>query len=422
MTDLIRQVEHEPDQPITLTETDIVSIDGVDVVIPVSVYFQLYPSPRVVIESQALSGLAQGKHRKKIELRNGARLEVLLGSLYFNPEKVILIPVSQPVKVIDEDSPLKEVSFAILNFPAFYGQQAEWIRRGGENVLLPHEKLEPSDWSVTISGVPNVRVVTETLKKSRGYGITYNGAITRSDGATFQANDVEALLEALRVFFSIARGAACSLALVLGKDDMGQESLVRWGAHHSEPWLDFHSAFPRIHSNILSELFPEFWTLLMGLEDKKSSTLRAFDWYLQSNVSAPHIGTLLTLAALEGFSYLVLNRERKKGEPAGKYVERALSKLLIPLSLPNNCQELKSMNKWRTGPHALVDIRNDLIHPRKNLGDVSNAAYMEAWELGQWYFELMFLRILDYQGCYQNRMANIYENEESIVPVPWAAR
>ena len=200
MTDLIRPATFEPNQPITLVETHIVNIDGQSVDIPVSVVLQLYPSPRVVIESDTLSDMTRGEHRKRIELRNDARLDVLLGTLPGNPEKVILIPASQPVNVIDKDLPLKEVLFAVLDFPQFYGKQDNWINDGEQCSRIPYAKLETSDWSIDLTGIPNIGRAEETLKQSRGHGITYNGSVTRSDGSTFGAKDVEPLLEALRLF------------------------------------------------------------------------------------------------------------------------------------------------------------------------------------------------------------------------------
>jgi len=301
MTDLIRSAKFEPNLPIPLVETGIVIIDGQRVDIPVSVVLHLYPSPRVVIEADTLSDLAHMGNRREIVLHNGARLDIRLETLSFNPEKVNLIPVSQPVTVIENNSPLQEVSIAILDLPQFYGMQDKWIDDGEACVRIPNARLETPEWWIEITGVPNIGEAAKALKQSRGHGITYKGSITRSDGTTFLAEDVEPLLEALRFFLSIARGASCSLVLVRGQDETGLDSWVRWGAHHTEPWLDYLSAFPRVHSDMLSDLFPEFWILFMEQENSEGSTLRALDWYLQSNVSAPYIGTILTFAALEAF-------------------------------------------------------------------------------------------------------------------------
>ena len=418
MTDLNVPIKFGPNEAIPLEETEIVNIDGQSVDIPVSVVLQLYPSPRVVIESDSLSDLAFMENRRSIVLRSGAHLDVLFGALYFNPEKTILLPASQPVTVIDKDFLLKEVIFTIIDFPEAWGREDKWIN-DEQSVRIPHTKLESSDWSIDITGVQNIREAVKTLQQTRGHGITYTGSVTRSDGTTFRVNDVEPLLEALRFFLSIARGAVCSLALVRGQNEKSQEAWVRWGAHHSEPWRDYHTAFPRMHSDILSDLFPEFWILLMDQENNNGSILRALDWYLQSNVSAPYIGTILTFAALEAFSFLLLN----DGEDGNtkKRIERYLSNMQIPLDLPKSCESLRVLRDWETGPQALVAIRNNLVHPQRDLGGVSNMDYWEAWHLGQWYFELMLLSRLGYQGRYWNRLADMKGNEDPFVPVPWAS-
>ena len=427
MTDLTMPAKFEPNLPIPLVETGIVTIDGQRVDIPVSVVLNLYPSPRVVIEADTLSDLAHMEKSREIVLHNGARLDVRLETLSFNPEKVSLIPVVQPVTVIDNNLPLQEVSIAILDFPQFYGMQDKWIDDGEHCVRIPNSRLGTSEWWIEITGVPNIGEAAKALKQSRGHGITYRGSITRSHGTTFLAKDVEPLLEALRVFLSIARGASCSLVLVRGQDETGLDSWVRWGAHHSEPWLDYHSVFPRVHSDILSDQFPEFWILFMEQEYSKGSTLRALDWYLQSNVSAPYIGTILTFAALEAFSFLLLrdgedgNKNKGKSRSDRERIERTLSNMQIPLDLPKSCESLGALRDWDTGPQALVAIRNNLVHPQRNLVGVSNMDYWEAWHLGQWYFELMLLSRLGYKGRYRNRLADINENEDPFMPVPWAS-
>ena len=60
----------------------------------------------------------------------------------------------------------------------------------------------------------------------------------------------------------------------------------------------------------------------------------------------------------------------------------------IPLDLPKNCESLRVLRDWDTGPQALVAIRNNLVHPQKNLGGVSNTHYWEALASGS-----MVLRI-----------------------------
>ena len=51
---------------------------------------------------------------------------------------------------------------------------------------------------------------------------------------------------------------------------------------------------------------------------------------------------------------------------------------------------------------------------------MSDYAIDEAWNLGQWYIEMMLLSMLGYQGNYVNRLAPWRDDEQAIPPVPWA--
>ena len=416
---------HEPNQPITVENTDIVEIDGQSTHVPVNVIFRSLPFPSVIIEAHRLPLLVLGKERLQITLANGARLEVMVQS--FNPGTLrgSLIPARQPVNVLDKRVPLKSLHFSILNFPELYGNQMKWRSiDGGASIAIPHTRIEASDWCVEITGVQNISDVVKTLKRQGGYGVTYNGAITRSDQADFTVEEVEVLLTALRTFLSFARGTSCSLALVEGKDQYGQQSWIRWGAHHVAPWNGQRSWF-RCHSgdDILSELFPRLWRLFENGDEWKQTILRTVDWYLLSNESATHTGIILSQAALERFSHRILERGKNRAESTGKFIRSALEELNIESQIPSTCGELKSLqqtHRWEDGVHALVNIRNDLVHPTVKLGDISHYAHYDAWNLGQWYIEMMLLSKLGYQGSYVNRLATRHSETKPILPVPWA--
>ena len=223
--------QHEPNQPITLANTSIVEVDGQPVEVPVEVVFRLLPSPTVVIEADALPNIVLIKERFQIRLGNGAELEAMVQSFNLGTSQGSLIPARQPVDVIDKGLPIKNVNFGILNFPEVYGNQSLWACDGQHYTAIPHAKLDTSDWCVEITGVSNISDVAKTLRQDRGYGLTYTGVITRQDNVEFSVKTVERLLTALRFFLSFARGASCSLALVQGIDQNGQQSWLRWGAH-----------------------------------------------------------------------------------------------------------------------------------------------------------------------------------------------
>ena len=188
-----------------------------------------------------------------------------------------------------------------------------------------------------------------------------------------------------------------------------------------EPWMNVTSWFSELNGDdTLSELFPKFWNLLESDEEQRGTILRAVDWYLQSNVSPPYVGIILTVAALERLSFQVLGRERC--ERTGEFIKKALEQLHIPLDLPGSCETLSEIQSWEHGPHAVVAIRNDLTHPKQKYGRVSNYAIHEAWNLGQWQIEMILLHMLEYRGDYVNRLAGWGEQSQALVPVPWTEK
>ena len=412
---------HELNQPVTTENTHIVEIDGQSTDVPVTVTFRLAPYPTVVLEADELPGQVLSKERFKVALANGARLETMLRS--FNPgtHKGSLIPARQPVTVIDNGVPLREVDFCVLNLPVVYGNQMKRSTDEGTSTAVPHIRIEASGWCVEMSGVQDIRNVVTILKRERGYGVTYKGRITRSATAGFTVEAVKPLLTALRTFLSFARGAWCSLALVRGKDQSGRQSWVRWGTHHVARWTNQRSWFGHHGGDdILSDLFPKFWRLFESDDEWQETIRRTIDWYLLSNESATHVGVILTQAALERLSHQILGRGKEGKEPAGAFIRKALEELHLELDIPSSCGGLKDLQQtcdWDDSLHALVAMRNDLVHPTAKLGDVSHYAHYEAWNLGQWYIEIVLLKELGYQGKYMNRLASPYNDLVPFEPV-----
>ena len=288
--------------------------------------------------------------------------------------------------------------------------------------LLPHVTMEPGVWRVELTAVPDVWNVVEELKHDSGYSIIYSGTLSRVDGAPFQSNDAAHILTALRAFLSFARGAACGITLIDGEDKGGQISWVRWGTYHTEPWKRRSSWFRELNgADVLSTLFSSFVRRLEKDAGQKYSLLRAIDWYTQSNITAPYIGVILTLASLECLAGLVLGRDKRKWELTGNFIKESLVQSGIPVEIPEACTALPKIKKdWEHGPHAVTSVRNDLVHSKPKLAGVSDYAIHDAWKLGQWYFEMMLLSMLDYQGDYVNRLASWDDHDQYVLPVPWA--
>ena len=412
---------HDPIEPFAEENTDIVEIDGQEINVPVTVVFGPFPSPGIVIKVDQLPGFLLGKERFEIALGNGARLEAMVRSLNPGTGRGSLVPARQPVNVIDKGVPLRLVKFSILNYPKFYSNQMKWYSDEQCQIAVPHTELEAADWRVEFTGLINRPEVDETIRREKRYGVTYNGVITRSDGADFTVKEVETLLEALRTFLSFARGASCSLASVEGTDRFGKRAWVRWGAHYVASGNKRQLLIRQVdgEDDFHSELIPRFWFLFERGDEWKTTILRSINWYLQSNESPPYIGLILTLAGLERLAYQLLGRAKEK-DRTGEFIEKALRKLNIESELPDSCKHLRKVGVWEIGPHALTAVRNDLIHPEERLGNLSHDVYREAWNLGQWYVEMILLKKLRFEGEYVNRLQGWRDRGQAIQCVPWA--
>ena len=134
-------------------------------------------------------------------------------------------------------------------------------------------------------------------------------------------------------------------------------------------------------------------------------------------------GLLLTQAALESISRHVLVEAQgtlSKGgftalRASGK-IRRLLSDLTIPIQIPSSLEQLSVANaSWDDGPHAVTAIRNLVTHSYE-----SSPPVLEAWQLAQWYLELVLLRLFAFNGSYSNRTKQ-GKYIGQVEPVPWTA-
>ena len=315
----------------------------------------------------------------------------------------------------------------MLNFLEFYGQQDKWIDVDGHSHRLGAVKIEHNGLRIEISQDPGFSDNLKLLKQEGGYAVTHTGSIQRFDRETFCVKDAENILRGLRAFLSFARGSACGLTLVkaIAQDD--REMILEWGTSYVEPWRARSAWLPLIDGgDSLSQLFPGFWSLYTD-EDWSDTICMAIDWYLNGNNGPFHVGIILVQAALESMCYKILGKKTKAEED----LRKSLNKIGIDKQIPESCQHLKDFSTQKVkqekgnnymgdGPEAIVQIRNDLVHAKKNYDRLSADAQMDALRLGLWYIELILLRKVEYYGRYMNRPR--VAGEKSFDNVPLASK
>ena len=424
------------DRSVTLQKEPItLLLDNRSIRVPSRAILELSPKPRVIIDlefaSDDYSASNDVRSRNAIDIRiaSGSRITASvsdywrLGGGTFSGT---LIPVTQPVTALAKRSVMTRCRFTLLNFPSLWGKQD--IHRpkdpnGKSRVFYVVQRihLDVDAWSITISGVDKMMSLDHRMRRDGGSAISHAGYIVRSDGSDFHLHELEEVLRALHLFLSFVRGSYCGVSFLLGQDSSGKRVWQQWGTYEVQPWSrDISSWLCVSQSEVLSVIFRDFWN---RFTDRKwhVAVSRAIHWYLRSNESDdPRIGIILSQAALECLAYAVVGAKARRKE--GEWIADTLIAQGIQVQVPSDCQELArfaNQFKWAHGPHALVTMRNELVHAIPRHGGQTHDARLEAWELGQYYIELILLRLFGYNGHFVNRLKQRQQYASRIEQVPW---
>ena len=401
-------------------------IDGGKVSAPAKAVLYLRPSPSVVFEvwdvPRDLKGAAKAASSQSaptgstvrvptfsegpssIRLENGTTVNVVPSSWGINQKERALYASTLPCVVLDTGSLLKSIQFSLMNFS----------RR--VTYLLP--LLEATPWQVTLEPVSDLETLRKTQDTDRGYAITHNGTICRTDNSLFSVEKATELLDALNAFFSFVCGTFCSPLNAIGLDSNGDEAWKRWGPHYISPWYRPRSWFDITVSPFLPDIFKGFW---QEYRNNAQELARVIRWYAHSNeTDVADVSMILNQVALETFTHSTKGAKPDK-QFTGDWIAGALRHVGIDPQIPAFCVELNRLanqKSWKHGPHALVEIRNDMVHSNAKHTNIPIDAYHEARELGRWYLELMLLQRFGYMGEYANRLTPV-QRPGATEAVPW---
>ena len=291
-----------------------------------------------------------------------------------------------------------------------YGQKDRWIDVGETRRRLGVAEMKHGDLWIKITEDSSL---SENNQEYGGYAVTHTGCIQRCGGGTFCVEEAEYILRGLRALLSFARGSACGLTLVKAVGQGGAEMILEWGTTYTKAWTGRDDTWlpRRDGGDSLSKLFPGFWNLYND-PNWKDTLLTVIDWYINSKDGPFHVGVVLIQAALESLCHKISGG----GGDKRTATDKAFKAIGLCKKIPPSCESLEKSSKDSDGPRAIVDIRNSLVHPKKEDG-ISAEAEMEALRLGQWYVELLLLRQLNYRGRYMNRLKT--SNKDPFEYVPW---
>ena len=352
-------------------------------------------------------------------------------------EESVWHPNETPIQVRPESNSISKAVFHIFNWPKLHGPESyvlltgEPPRCGGRG--CGRFRMESDGWLVTVAEFEGTDGLVKKLAETGGYAITHVGQIERADGQTFSTEQLNGLIACLSDFFSLVAGRWSRPTLTVGFDDTGARVFEHWGMHQTTTghYAGGNSFFDRQHDEIFPALFPSFWRLWH--EPLWHEPLhKAIYWYISANNVGFGVNVdsalLFTQAALEllAWTYCVLDKKAvsekafapRGGLTASDKLTLLTSLLCISNSIPSELKSLHSRpgKPWSDSMHAITDLRNGLVHPKES-GPLPPMAFFEAWKLSLWYLDLIFLKLMNFQGKYSNRLKQRFVGQ--VEDVPW---
>lgn len=335
---------------------------------------------------------------------------------------------SQPIcGVGDEATQMSSVVFHLFNFVDLLEIQ----QNGSTMHAIEHVDLICDQWNVELKSLPSTHEEIKKLHEEGGYRLTHIGGIKKPNGTLFSGKDAQECLRSLLFFLSFAKGGWCVPVCAVGFDELGNRVWESWSSPR-EPWHNPLSWFDSHHSSELATLYPLFMKKWSN-SDWRDTLAEVIYWYLSANLSTfSHRGIdasiILTQTGIERLAYeyavrdkhLLSLNEFKNLRPTSAKFRLLFSSLQIPLVIPKETPGMAKLGKdfnWQDSFHALTEIRNSLVHPKRKGRAQLVAVYPEAGKLGLWYLSMGLLAVCEYTGTYGNilKKRGIGEIED----VPW---
>lgn len=398
------------------------------------VVLQFLPRPRVIIHVTVHGTEESTRHwfLGDLDIRsfalNGQVVEGFCTRWRADAEglKLDWCPSSEPMVFRDMASRTSVSALLhLFNFPDFRGGQHQASSAPAGCSLMV---LDSDEWRVSLQSLADnaTQQAWKRIKEEGGFFLTHVGKLERKDGKPFSGDEASEQRLILADFLSFTKGGRCSTACEVGLDAAGAKTWETLASPpYSNPPYSWFNPFKASQAEILFPLFAKRWHQSGKWKDCLHA---AIYWYAQANTSGGSPGIdaaiILAQAALERLAHHHLVVDRKMISAAGldqlKTSDRLrllFSSLHIPIEIGTatpGIQKAAPSFKWLDAPHAMTDIRNELVHPvsRKQVG----TCIVDAWKLFLWYLELSVLALCGYDDAYTSRLTAKYVTQSEKVP------
>ncbi|MCA0146664.1 hypothetical protein [Blastococcus sp. LR1] len=412
-----------------------------------------YPSPRVMVEaSRPNRGIEDF-----VGLRaSGKREWVEMPSIKLPGEEVPLPP--QPDSLSEDSRPsgvsrndrltpqtlgsgtaLSRVTFLIPN---------GWDVPNGSGVCDPEDlvrtwngRLEafPSGWRITIDRRPEVnKQFLRRLRDENTSAVTHIGQIARADGSLFDVADIQLLLQALRLAFSLAVGRTINLLLPVGW--WGDQAVwTRWVSPHIDGVLNTGTFLDRHKGNEQMRELIERVVDYCRTPERLEVIQYATSYYVTATYDVDvELGVALPISGLQLLAYNRFVEERgthtqrqwENLKPTEAQIRLLLDDCRMRTSVPASYPHLAEVSRraqmsegTRTARDALgcvMLLRNKIIHPTSTKPGAWTAyQWAEGKDYAAHCLLLAILNTVGYRGQHRSAWADdIWEGVTD--PVPWA--
>jgi len=420
------------------TEAVRLIADDVSILANATVCFRLLPRPQIEIKSS----FGSKQHffmAEKITAVFLADREVPMPGFQKNlssqmtigesPARTLTWVVNEPVNILySDEKEITSVAFHILNFSNFHSKLGFSEVQDRIEQRIDCLSLEWKDYQFLIRSLSDTTSTLKKLKSDGGYGVTHIGRLRKKSSGPIQQSEALEILHQLGLVLSFANGAWSVPTLCIGYDSHENKVWSHWSTPKGDPFSGRNCWLDPFHPEHVTDFFPRFLDL-KAHEHWGSCLHDVLYWYLNSNFSARGIdaGLILTQTALEKLAHThkvlvqgTLSRSSFKKMGASTKIKTLLEEFRIPIDIPDSMTDflqLAAQRNWKDGPEAIVDIRNDLVHPERHGPSPSTRTLYDAWNLGLWYVEMALFAICGYDGEYSNRLVCRHEGE--VTPVPW---
>ena len=302
---------------------------------------------------------------------------------------------------LGSSSEMVEARFFVANLPDFLGETLrEDLGAPLESFWAGRLALVGGDWQITLDERRDYKAVFERLKDQGGFEVTHTAALRRTDGQPFTGVEARDVLHALAGFLGFAAGAWATPLAAVGLDEHGTVAWREWNVRWTSPWQprnypfddhkhDLSGAFAGYLQRWLDPIWNELLRMVTQMYVEANGPISADSTGVLGQAILEHIAWTLFVDDLHTYSAKDFNNPRLEASDRLRELLKWIEiDPAIPASLPALHQE--GAGRWDDGPHAIVEMRNSLPHPkhRRRLTGTPTRARVELQELVLWYVEL----------------------------------